>query len=454
MKVLVTGATGFVGNVLLKALNARGHEIAVLTRNPDEAGSRLPVLCDIFPWNPEQAPPEANAFSGVDAVIHLAGENIAGGRWTQKRKERIKNSRILSTRHLVEAIGNLEHKPEVLVSSSAVGFYGGSGNGLLTEDHPPASCFLAEVCKEWEQEASKAESFNVRTVCLRTGMVLGKEGGAMKRMLPPFQMGLGGILENGKQWMSWIHVDDIAAMYIHAMETQSLKGVYNAVSPNPVTNLEFTKTLGKLVKRPTIFPIPELALKTIFGDMAQILMASQKVSADKISNTGFEFKYPDLQSALQQIVDLPFLQFQMEQWTPQPVQTIFDFFSDSKNLELLTPEYLHFKILRQSTEKIEEGTLLDYKLKLHGIPFRWQSKITNWNPMACFSDHQTKGPYSLWEHTHEFEEKNGGTLIRDKVNYKVPFGIPGEMLAIDFVQNDLKKIFNFRKLKIKELFGE
>lgn len=453
MKVLVTGATGFIGNTLLKALKAHGHEISILTRNAEEAGFHLPVLCDVFEWNPEKAVPDASAFMGVDAVLHLTGENIAGGRWTEKRKERIVNSRILSTRHLVEALGKLKHKPEVLVSSSAVGFYGGSGNSLLTEDCPPASCFLAELCRDWEQEAQKAEVHNIRTVCLRTGMVLGKDGGAMKRMLPPFQMGLGGILGSGKQWMSWIHVKDMAEMFIHAMETQSLKGIYNSVSPNPITNLEFTKTLEKLVKRPTILPIPELALKTIFGDMSQILMASQKVSAEKISKTGFQFKYPDLHSALQQIVDLPFLQFQMEQWTPQPVQKIFSFFSDSKNLELLTPDHLSFKVLSQSTEKIEEGTRLDYKLSLHGIPFRWQSKITDWNPDARFSDHQTKGPYSLWEHTHEFEEKNGGTLIRDKVNYKVPFGIPGEMLAIDFVQNDLQKIFNYRRKKIKELFG-
>ena len=454
MKVLVTGATGFVGNALLRALKERGHEIAILTRNPDEAGFRLPVLCDVFQWHPENAPPDPKAFLGVDAVIHLAGENIAGGRWTQKRKNRIKNSRVLSTRHLVEAIGNLIKKPEVLVSSSAIGFYGGTGNTLLTEEVPPATCFLAEVCRDWELEAQKAEDLKVRTVCLRTGMVLGKEDGAMKKMLPPFKMGLGGILGTGKQWMSWVHVDDLAQMYIHAMENQSAQGVYNAVSPHPVTNLEFTKTLGKLVNRPTIFPMPKLALKLIFGDMAQILLASQKVSAEKLANTGFTFKYPDLTSALQQIVDRPHLQFQMEQWTPQPIQKIFSFFSDSKNLEILTPDHLQFKVIGQSTEDLQEGTLLDYKLSLHGIPFRWQSKIVNWKPESGFSDHQTKGPYSLWEHTHEFEEKNDGTLIRDKVNYKVPFGTPGEMVAVDFIQKDLKKIFNFRHMKIKELFGE
>lgn len=454
MKVLVTGATGFVGNALLKALHIKGHEIVVLTRNIDEVGFRLPVLCEVYQWNPEQEPPESSVFKGVDAVVHLAGENIAGGRWTKKQKERIRLSRLLSTRHLVQAMDELKSRPKALVSASAIGFYGSSGNTLLTEDVPPGTCFLANVCRDWEQEAMHARKYNIRTVSLRTGIVLGKEGGAMQKMLPPFQMGLGGNLGSGKQWMSWIQVQDLVQMYIHAIETESVEGVYNAVSPNPVTNAEFTRTLGKELSRPTLIPIPNLVLKMIFGDLGQVLVASQNVLAEKITNTGFRFKFPDLPSALNDIADNRYQHFQIEQWVPQSVSKVFAFFSESKNLEVLTPDFLNFKVLRQSTEKITEGTLLDYRLRLHGMPIRWQSLITDWQPNFCFSDIQTKGPYSVWEHRHEFEEKNGGALIRDNVRFKVPFGALGDMVLTDFIQKDLKEIFNFRKKKIEELLGQ
>ncbi len=454
MKVLVTGATGFVGNALLIALKNKGHEIAVLTRNADDAGFRLPVLCEVYSWNPDLEPPTSTAFDGVDAVIHLAGENIAGGRWTKRRKQRIHLSRLLSTRHLVQALSVLKSPPKVLVSASAIGIYGGSGNGELTEDVPPGTCFLANVCRDWEQEALRAGHSNIRTVCLRTGIVLGKEGGAMQKMLPPFRMGLGGNLGSGNQWMSWIHARDLANMYLHAIETESVEGVYNAVSPNPVTNREFTGTFGRQLQRPTLFPVPKTVLKMIFGDMAEVLVASQNVSSEKMTGAGFQFEFPDLSSALEDITESPYQQFQMEQWVPHPVDKVFAFFGESKNLEILTPEFLNFKVLRQSTEKIREGTRLDYRLRLHGVPIRWQSLIADWMPNTGFSDIQTRGPYSHWHHTHEFEEMNGGTLIRDKVRFKVPFGAPGEMILTGFIQQDLQQIFNYRRNKIRELFGE
>jgi|TARA_B100000315_G_scaffold106157_1_gene97343 hypothetical protein len=303
MKVLVTGATGFIGKELLKHLSFEGYEINILTRNPKQERSKLVVPCSVYHWNPEKESPDIKSLKGVKAVIHLAGENIANGRWTQKRKANIKNSRILSTQRLVEAIGKLEHKPDVLVSASGIGFYGGSGNKLLKEDIPPGTCYLAKVCKDWEEEVKKVQEFDVRAVSIRTGMVLGDEGGAIGKMLLPFRMGLGGRLGNGNQWMSWIHLIDLARMYIHAIKSPSIKGAYNAVSPNPISNSEFTNTLGKLLNRPTLLPIPSFVLRLLFGDMAQVLLASQKVSPEKILATGFLFKYESLNSALTQIVD-------------------------------------------------------------------------------------------------------------------------------------------------------
>ncbi len=453
MKILVTGATGFVGKVLLKVLQKRGHDIVVLTRNVEAAGSKIPVHCRAHEWDPAASLPPNEALDGVEAVVHLAGENIAGGRWTARRKRMISDSRVISTRHLVQAMERMDTKPRVFVSASAIGIYGDAGDSLLTEESPLAEGFLAEVCKDWENEIFKAKNSGIRTVALRTGVVLGNDGGAMDKMLPPFRMGLGGPLGNGRQWMSWIHILDLAHMYIHAIENDSVEGAYNAVSPQPEQNTQFTKTLGECLNRPAILPVPGFALKLVFGEMAEILLASQKVSAEKIINTGFVFGFPELPSALKEITEHPYHQLEMEQWVPQSVEKTFSFFKEAGNLELLTPDFLGFKVLKQSTEPIEEGTRIDYRLSLRGIPMRWQSLITDWKPNAGFSDIQVKGPYSHWHHTHEFEAKDGGTLIRDRVLYKVPFGTPGDVVAHPFIQSDLHKIFNHRRNKVRELFG-
>lgn len=452
MKILVTGATGMVGEALLPLLKDEGHDIVVLTRNPDTAGFRLPIACDIIRWDPLSQNTHPDLPGNIDAVIHLCGEGIAEGRWTRKRKQEIYDSRILFTRNLLNLFEKSEQPPKIWISASAIGYYANSSEATLNEDSPSDDGFLAKVCKEWEVETFKAEALGIRTLTLRFGIILGHDRGALSKMLPPFRMGLGGPLGHGDQWMSWIHVRDVAGLIVTALKNPDFQGPINAVSPNPVTNNEFTNILAKTLHRPAVFPVPAFVLKILFGEMSQLLLSSQKVSSQKAINLGYKFIYPKLKGALKVICDQVGHKIINEQWVPQPIDKVFDFFSNPKNLETLTPGFLYFKILKSSHPVIQEGTLLDYQLKLHGIPVKWQSKIIGWDPGKRFSDIQTKGPYTFWHHTHEFYEAHGGTVIRDNVVYKIPGWVPGDILAHAHIKKDLEKIFTFRREQIEKLF--
>lgn len=450
MKILVTGATGFVGKTLLPLLVEKGHEIIALTRNKKSAQVRLPVACKIIEWDLNTGP--SNIAEDIDAVINLCGEGVADGRWTSKRKQAIYDSRIIATRKLIDHFRNSPHQLKTWISASAIGIYENSSKTALDESAKEGQGFLAKVCQDWEEETFKAKKLNARTVTFRIGIVLGHDGGAMEKMLPLFRLGLGGNISSGDQWMSWIHVRDVAGLITDAIDNLSYEGPVNAVSPNPVTNREFTSTLAGILKRPAIFPVPGLALKLLLGEMSQILLASQKISADKAKKSGYKFIYPKLKSALKTLCDQSGHTLINEQWVPQTLETIFKFFSDPQNLESLTPKFLQFKILKTTSSPIQEGTILDYRLKLRGVPVRWQSKITEYLPGIRFCDQQIRGPYSFWHHTHEFFEKDGGTIIRDRVFYKLPGWIPGDAIAHWLVRRDLEKIFLYRREVVDQLF--
>jgi len=299
MRTLVTGATGFVGPRLLRLLESP----VVLSRDPDRARRTVGALASrIIRWDPLAGPPPADAFTDVDAVLHLAGESVAEGRWTAAQKARIRDSRVIGTRHLVQGIARAERKPAVLVSASAVGYYGDRGDEELTESAAPAHDFLADVCVEWEREALAAEGSGVRVVMARTGIVLGAGGGALGKMLTPFKLGAGGPLGNGRQWMPWIHVADLARLYVHAADTAAIRGPMNATAPHPVRNAEFTKALGRQLHRPAFMPAPYIGLRIVFGEFAQVLFASQRVIPKVALDTGFVFQYPELAGALREIL--------------------------------------------------------------------------------------------------------------------------------------------------------
>jgi len=296
MKVLVTGSTGLVGSALVPFLASGGHEVVRLVR-----GRLKPGVVEV-PWDPQAGTIEAAKLEGLDAVVHLAGERITG-RWTAAKKARIRSSRVQGTRLLAEALAGLKQPPKTLVCASAIGYYGNRGDEVLREDSPSGAGFLAEVCREWEAAARPAAEKGIRVVQLRIGVVLSPAGGALARMRTPFKLGLGGRIGNGKQYMSWIAIEDLTGAIHHALTNESLRGPVNAVAPRSVTNLEFTKTLGRVLGRPTLFPLPAFAARLAFGEMAdELLLASTRVEPTKLVSSGYRFRAPELEGALRHLL--------------------------------------------------------------------------------------------------------------------------------------------------------
>ena len=289
MKIAVTGSTGLVGSALIPLLESAGHEVVRL-RRPAQ-------------WDPEKGVADPSAFGGVDAVVHLAGENIAGGRWTAARKERILNSRVKGTKLIAETLGNLPKPPQVLVSASAIGYYGDRGSELLREQSPPGTGFLPDVCRQWEAATDAATRKGIRVVHLRTGIVLSGKGGALGKMLLPFKLGVGGKIGSGEQYWSWISIDDHCAAILHCIQASSLHGPVNSVSPSPVTNLEFTKALGRVLGRPVIFPLPAFAARLVLGEMSDpLLLASARIEPSKLMASRFIFRHKDPEPALRYVL--------------------------------------------------------------------------------------------------------------------------------------------------------
>jgi uncharacterized protein (TIGR01777 family) len=292
VKILVSGSHGLVGTALIKSLEQDGgYEIFRLVRHYPESSFEIE-------WSPDRYSIALARIEGFDAVVHLAGESIAASRWTEEKKRKIRESRIKGTKLLADALANLSSPPRTLISASAIGYYGNRGDELLTEASGPGDDFLADVCREWEATTALATEKGIRVVNTRFGIILDAHGGALAKMLPPFRMGIGGKIGSGKQWMSWIALDDVVGAIKFAL-SNSLAGAVNFVAPNPVTNAEFTKTLGKALSRPTIFPIPAFGVRLLFGEMADaLLLSSQKVEPARLTRAGYQFQYLDLEEAL------------------------------------------------------------------------------------------------------------------------------------------------------------
>lgn len=454
MRILLTGGTGLVGTELGIALTRAGHEITALTRRGNAGDLPYPASCLAWdhssPIPKDVLSPNGETF---DAVIHLAGEPVAQ-RWTPSKKRRIYESRITSTRVLIKSLSELPTEPSVWLNASAIGIYGDTYNQVLNETSPSGTGFLSDVCRDWEGEL-KALSKATRGIRLRFGIILSNEGGALPKMLMPFRYGLGGPIGSGSQAMSWVHLDDVVSSILHALNTPSLVGPINIVAPTPVSNRDFTRHISKLMRLPAVFPVPILALRVVLGEMSHILFGSSDVRPTKLIESGFKFKFPDLTSALTDLLQ-PFTVFGarifvIRQWIKGDMEVHSSFFSAAENLEKITPPWLHFKIIKKSSDTMSSGVLIDYKLRMKGIPLRWRTRIESWNPPKQFVDVQLRGPYKIWHHTHLFEKIGDGTLITDRVVYKMllwPFGD----VAIPLVTRDIRQIFAYRKKIIESIF--
>ncbi|OFV85633.1 MAG: TIGR01777 family protein [Acidobacteria bacterium RBG_16_70_10] len=298
MKVAVTGASGLIGSALVPFLRTAGHEVLRLVR-------RAPVAADEVGWDPARGEIDRLALEGIDGVVHLSGENVAAGRWTAARKARLRESRVGPTRLLAETLASLARRPRVLVSASAVGLYGDRGEEWVTESSPPADDFLGRLSVAWEAATGPAARAGIRVVNLRTGIVLTPAGGALGKMLLPFRLGLGGVLGSGRQYVSWVAMDDEVGAIRHVLEREDVAGPVNAVAPRPVTNAELTKTLGRVLSRPTLVPAPAFALRLALGEMAEALLASTRVRPERLVATGYRFLFPELEPALRHVLRRP-----------------------------------------------------------------------------------------------------------------------------------------------------
>lgn len=300
MKILVCGATGLIGRKVCELLTADGHQVSATSRSatlPADLAAK-----EVHRWDPHSGPPSEQTLDGVEAIVNLVGEPIDARRWSDEQKKLIRDSRVVTTRNLIDGLRSVQSKPGVLVNGSAVGYYGNRGDEILEETASPGRGFMSDVCQEWEIEAQRATDIGIRAVQVRTGVVLSNEGGALKKMLLPFKLGIGGRLGSGKQWFPWIHIDDIAGLFRHAVINSPVTGPLNGVSPSPVTNAEFTRELAHALHRPAFLPVPESALKVLLGEMSEVLFDSQRAVPAKAIAAGYKFVQPDLSAALKELL--------------------------------------------------------------------------------------------------------------------------------------------------------
>lgn len=470
MRTVVLGATGFIGRALVLGLQGKGHQVSALARSPAKARAVLPAGVEIVDFGDDDA--TRAAIAGADAVVNLAGESIAGKRWTKRRKQRLVASRVGATERLVDAIAARPRALPVLVSASAIGYYGDRGDTELDDSSTPGTDFLASLCRAWEAAAQRAAA--TRVVITRFGIVLGRDGGALEPLLRITRWGLGGPLAGGAHWVSWIHLEDLIAALLRTIEDPRVTGPLALVAPHPVRQRELASALGAALDRSARLPTPRFALSLALGEASTMLLASQRVIPRALLATGFRHRFRSLETALDDLLDddveverahlgaLPdaeYLARRRPRYTlhartelDAPLAEVFPFFSAPANLAALTPRALAFEIVDHAGE-IDRSTVIDYKIRVAGVPMRWRTRIERWLPGQMFVDSQERGPYRAWWHEHRFVERDGKTIMEDIVHYAPPLGLLGAIANKLFVERMLRRIFNFRRSAIRLRFA-
>ena len=463
MRVFVTGATGFIGRALVPRLQRDGHSVVVWARSDTRAIALLGADIEVVSVAAGQ---EAlvTALSRCDAVVNLAGEPLLGGRWTSARRAVLRSSRVDVTEQLVTAIEAASPRPRVLVSGSAVGYYGDRADEALNESSSSRDDVLSQWCRDWERAAERASASGVRVVLLRTGVVLGRAGGALAQMLPPFKLGAGGPIGSGRQYFPWIHLHDLVKLVVTAVADERYAGPVNGVAPGQATSTTFARALGRVLHRPAMLPTPALALRAIFGEAAVVLLASQRVEPQAAQRLGFIWDFPSLDAALRDvIVGAPVAigpatahgaKFELQTRTVvnAPIDETFAFFSKAGNLGLITPAAMNFRIVGR-IPPMAEGAVINYRVRVGPLPISWQTRIVAWNPGQSFADVQDSGPYSVWRHEHIFTAQGSRTLMDDRVYYTPRVGLIAPLTNRVFVAPALREVFQYRADVIRLRFG-
>lgn len=457
MRILLTGATGLIGRALGKALAARGEGLVCLVRDPESARWRLPYPATLHRWDHTREVPPA-ALDGVDAVVHLAGEPAGNTRWTAAKKALLRDSRVQGTQRLVQAV--LQHGSDVraFVHGSALGYWGSRGDEVLTAKSAPGDDFLARLTRDWEAAlqplATRAPALRVAVV--RTGVVFAREGGALAEMLPLFRLSAAGRLGSGRQWMSWIHHDDIVDLFVHALDGAAagrLEGVLEGVAPQAVDNRHFTSALCRALGVVENLPAPPPLLHLLFGERAAMVFASTRVEPAATLASGFAFRHRRLDAALADLLG-PLRgggwQTVREQWLPQPPAVVWPEVAGPARLPSQLPPALQLQV---DAPTVAAGARFERRLRWHGLPLAQQLCLTTWLPPHRGVEEQTRGPFAQWHRTTELLPFAAGTLLRDTLHYRLPAGWLGTAAAGARVAADLSRLFDERARQLGERFA-
>lgn len=459
MRILITGATGFIGRALVLRLRREGHEIVAWTRSTSK-GALLGTEVETLPVTVDDAE-LTRALERCQGVVNLAGAPIVG-RWTAAKKKELFDSRVAVTKRLVCAIEGASTRPRVMVSASAIGYYGGRCGAPVDETSDPGSGFLAELAVAWEAAAMAAASLGVRVTTIRTGVVLGREGGVLARLLPIFRLGLGGPVGGGEQYVSWIHLDDVVSVIAAALVDERYAGAINVTAPAPVTNAELARALGRALGRPALLRVPAPVLRLALGEAACVLLEGPRVEPSRLRALGHKYAFADLDGALSDLIArgaeierlarAPRFVLTTKTVLDTTPEEAFSFFSHPQNLALVTPPRLRLAV-EKAPATLSTGARVDLRLRIARLPMRWTTRIEAWQPGRRFVDSQTRGPYRTWWHEHSFEPEDGRTVMTDRVLYAVPLGILGRAANRLFVAPSLRRIFGFRREAVRQRFG-